>query len=503
MTIQEIPDASRWQGEESRNEARAQELLAGEWSLLLGGELVPADGGRTFDVWSPVTEDLIARVPDASVEQVNRAVAEGLAAFDNWRRVPPVERAAVVNQIADLLEAHVDDLALLDSIDGGASVRVMGGDVRWAAEWCRYFAGLALEMKGHTIPSPSGSHFTVREPYGVVARIFPFNHPLLFAVKALAAPLIAGNTVILKPAEATPLSALYLGKLLRDVVPAGVVQVLTGDGPAVPRALVRNPEVRRIGFTGSEATGRAIVRDAAEVGVKDVTLELGGKNALIAYPDADPAEVADGAVRGMNFTWSGQSCGSTSRLIVHESIADATIAAIVDRLRDWTVGSPLDPAHDQGPLVSEQHYRKVMGLIEQAKADGATLVVGGERPPLLGKGYYVAPTVFDHVNVGDRIAQEEVFGPVLSVIRWTDNDDPVVWANDVRYGLTGSVYTNDVRRAHRVAHALNAGFIWVNDTSRHFTGMPFGGYKASGVGREESLEELLGFTQLKSINVPF
>lgn len=502
MTAQRESSGSRTD-EELRNEARARDLLAGDWSLLLDGQLLEADQGRVFDVWSPVTEELIAKVPDASPQQVERAVGAGLSAFEIWREVPPAERAALVNEIADVLENNVDDLALLDAIDGGASIRVMGADVRWAAEWCRYFAGLALEMKGHTIPSPSGSHFTVREPYGVVARIFPFNHPLLFAAKALAAPLIAGNTVILKPAEATPLSALHLGKLLKDVVPPGVVQVLSGDGPTVPRALVRNPMVRRIGFTGSESTGRAIVRDAAEVGVKDVTLELGGKNALIAYPDADPIEVADGAVRGMNFTWSGQSCGSTSRLIVHESIADATIEAIVDRLKEWKVGSPLDPAHDQGPLVSRQHYGKVVGLIEQAKADGATLVIGGERPAHLDRGFYVAPTVFDHVKVGDRIAQEEVFGPVLSVIRWTDHDDPVIWANDVRYGLTGSVYTNDVRRAHRVAHALHAGFIWVNDTSRHFTGMPFGGYKASGVGREESLEELLGFTQLKSINVPF
>ena len=480
---------------------RARELLAKDWLQLIDGEMVPANGGRTYELTSPITEQVIARVPDADADQVATAVAAGVRAFPGWRSVPPTERAALVGKMADVIEENVDDLALLDAVDSGASMKVMAGDVRWAAEWCRYYAGLALEMKGHSIPSPSGSHFSVREPIGVVARIFPFNHPIMFAVKALAAPLVAGNSVILKPAEATPLSALQLAQLVREIFPPGVVQLVLGNGPATPRALVRHPDIRRIAFTGSVPTGQAILRDAAETGIKDVTLELGGKNALIAYPDADPAEVAAGAVQGMNFTWSGQSCGSTSRLIVHESIADRVISGIVRRLQDWRVGSPLDPDSDQGPLVNERQYRKVRELIGTATAEGAELVIGGGRPGHLDAGYYIEPTVFDRVRPTDTIAREEVFGPVLSVIRWTDADDPVAIANSVPYGLTASVYTNDVRRAHQVANSLEAGFVWVNETSRHITGMPFGGYKASGIGREESLDELLSFTQQKSINV--
>ncbi|HEY6492321.1 MAG TPA: aldehyde dehydrogenase family protein [Trebonia sp.] len=487
--------------EEETYWTRAREVLARDWRLLIDGELVPASGQRTFEVTSPVTEQVIARVPDSDADQVATAVAAGARAFPAWRDVAPVERAALVGRMADVIEEHVDDLALLDAVDGGASIKVMAGDVHWAAEWCRYYAGLALEMKGHSIPSAHGSHFSVREPIGVVARIFPFNHPIMFAVKALAAPLVAGNSVILKPSETTPLSALHLAELVRGIFPPGVVQLVLGNGPEVPRALVRHPEIRRIAFTGSVPTGQAILRDAADTGIKDVTLELGGKNALIAYPDADPAEVAAGAVQGMNFTWSGQSCGSTSRLIVHESIADDVVAAIVRQLRDWRVGSPLDPDNDQGPLVSERQYRKVQELIGVAVADGAKLVTGGGRPAHLGTGYYIEPTIFDHVAPAATIAQEEVFGPVLSVIRWADSDDPVAIANSVRYGLTGSVYTNDVRRAHRVANSLQAGFVWVNETARHFTGMPFGGYQDSGLGREESLDELLSFTQQKSINV--
>ncbi|MEV0074064.1 MULTISPECIES: aldehyde dehydrogenase family protein [unclassified Amycolatopsis] len=487
-------------GTTESNRTRVHELLSADWRLLVGGRLVEAPGHRTFEVTSPIDGKMIATVPDADAELVDDAVAHAESAFPAWRDLDVLERAARVRELADVVEANIDDLALLDAVDGGAPMAVMAGDVHMAAGLCRYFAGLALEMKGFSLPT-GDLHFTVRQPYGVVAKIVPFNHPILFAISKLAAPLVAGNCVILKPAEATPLSALHLARLIQHVFPPGVVQIVVGDGPAVPRSLVRHPGVARIGFTGSETTGRSIMRDAAQTGVKEVSLELGGKNALIAYPDADPVEVAHGAVQGMNFTWSGQSCGSTSRLLVHESIADAVVAGMVERLKDHVIGSPLDPVSDQGPLVSREQHEKVLRYITGAIEKGAVVVTGGGRPAGLDIGNYLEPTILDHVDATWQVATEEIFGPVLSVIRWSDEEDPVAIANSVRYGLTGSVYTNDVRRALRVAQRLDAGYVWINETGKHFLGMPFGGFKASGLGREESIDELLSYTEVKSINV--
>ncbi|MCI2421425.1 aldehyde dehydrogenase family protein [Saccharopolyspora sp. K220] len=487
-------------GTTAENLARVQQLLSADWRLLVGGELIGAPDGRTFEVTSPLDESTIAAVPDADEELVNDAVARAEAAFPAWRDRDVLERADLVRTLADIAEANIDDLALLDAVDGGAPVSVMSGDVRMAAGLCRYFAGLALEMKGFTLPSED-MRFTMRQPFGVVAKIIPFNHPILFAISKIAAPLVAGNCVILKPAEATPMSALHLARLIQDLFPPGVFQIVVGNGPTVPRALVRHPAITRIGFTGSEPTGRSIQQDAAQTGVKKVTLELGGKNALIAYPDADPDKVAQGAIQGMNFTWSGQSCGSTSRLLVHESIADAVVAEMTRRLKGHVLGSPLDPDNDQGPLVNREQYEKVLRYLASAKEDGAVVVTGGRRPQGLDTGYYVEPTVLDHVDATSAVATEEIFGPVLSIIRWTDNDDPVAIHNSVRYGLTGSIYTNNIQQAMRTAKQLETGYVWINDSSRHFLGMPFGGFKASGLGREESIDELLSYTQEKSINI--
>jgi 2-formylbenzoate dehydrogenase len=378
-------------------------------------------------------------------------------------------------------------------------------DVAIAADTLRLFAGLAIELKGSTIPATAQHlHLTVREPFGLVGRIIPFNHPLMFAAGKIAAPLVAGNVVILKPPDAAPLSALRIGELFASVLPAGVLSVVSGDGPAAGRAVVRHPEIRRIGFIGSDVTGRAIQRDAADVGVKEITLELGGKNALIAFPDADPEAVAAGAVAGMNFARSaGQSCGSTSRLLLHESIADDVLERVAARMSAIRIGSPLDPATEMGTMASRAQYAKTMRYIGVARDEGAQLMTGGGRPAALKDqpGLYVAPTLFRGVRPDMRIAQEEVFGPVLSALTWKDEDEAIRIANAVGYGLTGSVWTNDIRRAHRVAGALEAGYLWINGSSAHFTGVPFGGVKLSGVGREESLDELLSYTQLKTINV--
>lgn len=483
------------------NEAAASRLLDRDWTLLVGGERTGAGDGATFPVTSPYSGEVIARVPDAKREDMHRAVAAAQEAAPGWAARTAAERGALVAALADRVQERAQDLAVLDAVDGGAPVSIMRLDVAMAVESLRYFAGLARELKGFTVPASHNLHYTELFPYGVVGKIIPFNHPFLFAASKIAAPLVAGNAVVLKPAEATPLSALLLADLIAEVLPAGVVNVVVGDGPEAPDALVRHPAVRRIGFTGSPATGRAIQRAASEVAVKTVTLELGGKNALIAFPDADPDEVARAAIQGMNFTWSGQSCGSTSRLLVHEAIADDVLGRIASALAGREYRSPLDPDAVQGTMVNRRQYERALGYIDGAIGEGAEVVTGGGPPAGVDGALFIEPTFLDRVQPGFRVANEEVFGPVVSVLRWQDEAAAIALANRVELGLTGSIFTDDVRTAHRVARQLETGYVWINGAGPHFQGVPYGGWKDSGVGHEESLEELLSYTHPKSINV--
>jgi len=344
-------------------------------------------------------------------------------------------------------------------------------------------------------------NYTLREPYGVCARIVAYNHPIMFTAAKMAPPLIAGNAVIMKPPYQAPLSSYRMIELLDGILPPGVLNILSG-GIECGQALVTHPDVPRLALIGSVPTGRAIARAGAER-LKHVTLELGGKNACIIYPDADMDKAIPAAVNGMNFTWCGQSCGSTSRLFVHESIHDQVVAGLLQAIRHYQPGIPTDMATTMGCIVSQQQHEKIMAYIALGQQEGATLAYGGQRPsdPALAKGWFVQPTVFTGVTQKMRLANEEVFGPVLSVIKWRDEAEMLEQVNAVEYGLTASIWTQNLATAHRTAARVQAGFVWVNHIGSHFIGASFGGYKQSGIGREEGFDELLTYTQHKNVHV--
>ncbi|HLK73006.1 MAG TPA: aldehyde dehydrogenase family protein [Streptosporangiaceae bacterium] len=375
------------------------------WHMLIGGDLVTGRTGTTMPVIHPGDESVIAPIPLGDAADVDDAVAAARKAARPWARTPIAERAATLNALADLVLRHGEELAWLDTLDNGSPIAVMRNDYQMAADQLRYVAGLALQLRGQTLPAPRNDalDFTVRDPFGVVGRLIPFNHPLMFAASRIAAPLLAGNTVVLKPSEQTSLSALRLGELARPVVPKGVLNVVTGIGQTVGDALVAHPHVPRIAFTGSETTGRRIrARAAASPTIKTVTLELGGKNPLIVFPDADLPAAVDGALRGMNFRRQGQSCGSTSRLFVHRTRYKQFIADLAARMQDLKLGDPLDETTDVGPLVSKAHYERVRSFIEQGTTDPQLeLVTGSKRRLRVGQ-----PQLGAHPRRGLRRREE-------------------------------------------------------------------------------------------------
>ncbi|MEU4225532.1 aldehyde dehydrogenase family protein [Nonomuraea sp. NPDC026600] len=471
--------------------------------MLIGGELVESRTSNWLESVNPANEEVIGRVPAAGPEDVDAAVRAALGAFDAWAGLSMTERAHALRGYAQRLREEGKRILDVEVRDTGNSIAKLRHDVASAVRGIEYFAGLGTELKGETVPASADAlHYSVREPYGVVGRIVPFNHPILFAAK-FGAPLMAGNCVVIKPSEQSPLSATILAEIVRETLPPGVVNIVTGDGVGAGVPLVRHPLVKRISFIGSVPTGMAIQRAAAEVAVKHVSLELGGKNPMIVFPDADPDEVASNAVAGMNFAWMGQSCGSMSRILLPDSLYDAVLERVVAKVAAIVQGDPAKEETGAGPMNSRAQYDKTLSYIQAGIEDGARLVAGGTRPegPEFERGYWIRPTVFADVTPQMRIFREEIFGPVMSLIRYRDVDEAMRLANDVEYGLTASIWTNDLKLAMRAAREVRVGYVWVNGVSRHFLGTGFGGFKNSGTGREECFDEMLSYTETKTVHV--
>ncbi|MET8206196.1 aldehyde dehydrogenase family protein [Streptomyces sp. NPDC005373] len=477
-----------------------------EYPHLIDGQWVTARDERWIDVESPRNRETIARVPRGGEKDVNDAVAAAWRAFPGWRDTAPRARGRLLHQIADTLEPEVERIARLISEENGNALRTQSrGEVTFAVDVFRYFGSVAGETKGETIPlGAKVLDYSRREPLGVVGAIVPWNAPVQLSVMKIASALAAGNTLVLKAAEDAPLAVLEIARVCHEFLPRGVLNVLVGYGTEAGEALITHPEVRKLSFTGSTAVGKRIMNAAAER-IVPVSLELGGKNPQIVYPDANEDWVASGTVTGMRFVRQGQSCTAGSRLFVHRSIVDSFVEKVVANLGTLKVGDPLDEASDIGAIVNKKQFDRVCGFIDEGlDHKGATVALGG-KPPVQGplsEGYFVEPTVFVGVDNEWRMAQEEIFGPVMCVIPWDDEDEVIRMANDTHYGLSAFVWTHDIGRALRAAHAIEAGWVQVNQGGGQVLGQSYGGYKQSGIGREFSLEGMIeGFTQRKHVSV--
>jgi aldehyde dehydrogenase (NAD+) len=476
----------------------------GPTKLLINGKWVDSASGKTFPTVNPSTGEVITQVAESDAADVDKAVSAARAAFEKgpWRRkITASGRGVLMNKLADLIEKHADELAQLEALDNGKPAHIARmADLTLTIACYRYYAGWADKIEGKTIPV-NGPYFsyTKHEPVGVVGQIIPWNFPLLMQAWKLGPALAAGCTVVMKPAEQTPLTALRVGELIMEAgFPEGVVNLLPGYGPTAGAAIARHMDVDKVAFTGSTEVGHLIMKAAAETNLKRVTLELGGKSPNIVFADADMEQAIEGSHQALFFN-QGQCCCAGSRLFVEEKAYDEFVDKSVARAKSRTVGNPFDKSTEQGPQVDQDQFDKVMGYIDSGKKEKATLATGGGR--VGDKGYFIEPTVFTDVKDDMKIAREEIFGPVMTILKFKDMDEVVERSNKTMYGLAAAVWTKDITKAHAIADSVRAGTVWVNCFDVFDAGAPFGGFKQSGLGRELGEYALSNYTEVKTVTV--
>ncbi|MCI0432596.1 MAG: aldehyde dehydrogenase family protein [Gemmatimonadetes bacterium] len=471
--------------------------------LYVDGAWVDARSGAVFETRNPADDSAIAAIAEAGPADIDAAVHAAREALErkDWAAIAAADRANLLWRIGDGIEARRDELIRIEVIDNGKPMREAQFDLQEAIDAFRYYAGWVTKIEGETIPVRGNVlNYTLREPVGVVGAIIPWNFPLEMAAWKVAPALACGNTVVLKPAEQTPLTALELATIAQEAgLPRGVLNVVPGYGETAGAALVRHPGVDKIAFTGSTAVGRIIMREAADT-LKKVSLELGGKSPNIVMRDADLDAAARGAFAAIFYN-AGQTCTAGSRLLVDSAVKDELLARLVERAQSMQPGEPLDPKRRMGPLISEEQLGRVLGYVRRGAEEGARLVTGGERALYQGeeRGWWMQPTIFDGVSPEHTIAREEIFGPVLAVLTFDDEDEAIALANQTIYGLAGAVWTRDIKHAHRMARAIQAGTVWINTYHPLDAASPFGGYKQSGHGRELGRHALELYTQVKSV----